>query len=93
MDRLREMFRYHPPKTQRRKEAHDAINDAAYEFALIVNAYVKDASCREFAFFAIQQARMFANQGATLDELIEQEQHLDNICAPVANIGPCPSNE
>lgn len=65
-----EYFKYHPPTTDERKIAHDAINRAALAFAKEVEANVQDEDCRKFAFFAIQQARMFANQGITVDELI-----------------------
>ena len=66
---LEHYFKYHPVATEGRKIAHDAINGAALEFAKTVLAHVQDEDCRKMAFFAIQQARMFANQGATIDEL------------------------
>lgn len=65
-----EYFKYHPPITDERKLAHDAINKAALAFALEVEKQVQDEDCRKFAMFAIQQARMFANQGITVDELV-----------------------
>ncbi|MEL6326110.1 MAG: hypothetical protein AAFQ61_04290 [Cyanobacteria bacterium J06626_23] len=70
---LSEWFKYHPPASDERKEAHARINGAAINFAETVLAEVKDDKCREMAFFAIQQARMFANQGATVDEIRGQE--------------------
>ncbi len=66
---VEEYFKYHPPLTDERKAKHNAINEAALAFAKAVNASVDDEDCRKMAFFAIQQARMFANQGATIDEL------------------------
>lgn len=70
---IEDYFKYHPPVTEARKAAHDAINKAALEFAKAVEANVVDEKCGEMAFFAIQQARMFANQGITIDELISME--------------------
>ena len=66
---LEHYFKYHPVATDSRKIAHHAINEAALKFARTVFAHVQDEDCRKMAFFAIQQARMFANQGATMDEL------------------------
>ena len=66
---IKEYFKYHPPLTDARKVAHQAINQAALAFALTVEENVKDDDCRKQAYFAIQQARMFANQGITVDEL------------------------
>lgn len=66
---IEEYFRYHPPQTDVRKEAHDRINKAALEFAQAIAADVVDPDCLKMATFAVQQARMFANQGVTIDEL------------------------
>ncbi len=66
---IEEYFKYHPPVTEARKQAHDGINTAALSFALAVDHLVKDPECKRMAIFAIQQARMFANQGVTVDEL------------------------
>lgn len=68
---IEEYFKYHPPLTQTRKENHDKINDAALNFAKCVDALVIDQKCKDMAIFAIQQARMFANQGITIDEVKE----------------------
>lgn len=64
-----EYFKYHPPLTEERKSIHDAINEAALSFAKVLDESVLDEETKKMAFFAIQQARMFANQGATIDEL------------------------
>lgn len=69
---LEEYFKYHPPLTQERKEAHDAINKAALAFAQVIQSNVKDEDCRKMAIFAVQQARMFSNQGITVDELSKE---------------------
>lgn len=66
---ISEWFQYHPPTTEKRRAIHAAINGAALAFAETVVQYVDDPTCKEMAVFAIQQARMFANQGATVDEL------------------------
>lgn len=63
-------FQYHPPTTEERKQKHDRINKAALEFAKAVVESVKDEETKNYAIFAIQQARMFANQGITVDEVI-----------------------
>jgi hypothetical protein len=64
-----EYFKYHPPLTEERKVIHDAINEAALSFAKVLDESVLDEETKKMAFFSIQQARMFANQGATIDEL------------------------
>lgn len=66
---LEDYFTYHPPKTEFRKQAHNEINQKAYEFAKAVDEFCEDESCKNMSIFAIQQARMFANQGITIDEL------------------------
>jgi hypothetical protein len=71
---IEEYFRYHPPKTEERKQKHNAVNDAALQFAKIVDASVVDEDCKKMAMFAIQQARMFANQGITVDSLVSGEE-------------------
>jgi N-acyl-L-homoserine lactone synthetase len=62
-------FQYHPPKTEERQQKHDRVNKAALEFAKVVAESVKDEQTKRFAIFAIQQARMFANLGITVDEV------------------------
>ena len=69
---LEEWFCYHPVGTQYCEDAHQSINTAAQDFAETVMRFVKNEKCKEQAFWAIQQARMFANMGATVDELKEQ---------------------
>ena len=66
---IEDLFSYHPCKSEARVQAHQAINDAALAFAQVVDANIHDQTTKGFALFAIQQARMFANQGATIDEL------------------------
>lgn len=66
---IEEYFKYHPPTTKGRVEKHDMINSAALEFAKVVEKSVNDEETKRMAFWSIQQARMFANQGCTLDEI------------------------
>ena len=69
---IEDYFRYHPPKTEERKQKHEAVNKAALEFAKVVEACVKDEQTKLFSIFAIQQARMFANQGITVDDIAQE---------------------
>lgn len=73
-EQLREYFRYHPPQTEERKQAHNAVNDAAFEFAKVVLATVKNERMRQSAFDQIQIARMLANQGITLEEIEKNDR-------------------
>lgn len=66
---IEDYFKYHPPTTQDRIDKHNAINSSALDFAKIINANIKDEDCKKMALFAVQQARMFANQGVTVDDL------------------------
>jgi hypothetical protein len=66
---IEQYFKYHPPLTDTRKAAHNAVNEAALAFAKTVEENVQDEDCCKQAYFAIQQARMLANQGITVDEL------------------------
>lgn len=64
-----EYFKYHPPTTGQRKLNHDLVNHTALEFARLVDTIILDEDCKKMALFSIQQARMFANQGITVDEI------------------------
>ncbi len=80
---IEEYFKYHPPTTDKRKAAHEAINTAALDFAKTIAANVTDPDCLKMAMFAVQQARMFANQGITIDEIRgsqeKQQEELDRV--------------
>lgn len=69
---MEEYFRYHPPTTEERKTSHNVINGQALAFAKAIDLYVTDPECKKMAIFALQQCRMFANQGITIDELRKQ---------------------
>ncbi len=73
---IEEYFKYHPPTTEERKAAHNIVNNTALEFAKVIDATVLDEDCKKMAMFAIQQARMFANQGITVDELRKNQSSL-----------------
>lgn len=66
---IEEYFRYHPPVTADRKRKHDRINSLALEFAKVIDVEIIDEDCKKMALFALQQCRMFCNQGVTVDEL------------------------
>lgn len=66
---IEEYFKYHPPITEDRKNKHNTVNDAALQLAKVIDETVSDEQCKQMALFAVQQARMFANQGITVDEL------------------------
>lgn len=80
-------FTYHPPTTEERKAKHLAINEGAKAFAKVILANVKDTRCRELAFYAIQQARMLANQGATVDEICPESKPVEKV-----EQSPCPAD-
>lgn len=65
-------FKYHPSTTEERIQKHKLINKIILEAAHIIDESVGDEKCKEYAFFALQQARMFANQGVVVDELRNQ---------------------
>ena len=69
---IEEYFKYHPPLTEVRKERHNQVNQLALDFAKYIGDNIQDEDCKKMAFFAIQQARMFANQGITIDEIANQ---------------------
>lgn len=71
---IEEYFKYHPPQTDERKKKHETINEHSLKLASLINDVVKDSECKRMAIFAVQQARMFANQGITVDELKEQQK-------------------
>jgi hypothetical protein len=70
---IEEYFKYHPPLTPERVNKHDRINHACLNLAKLIDANVVDEECKKMALFALQQCRMFSNQGITLDELTNLE--------------------
>lgn len=68
---IKEYFTYHPPQTEERKAKHESINEKCLELALLIDETIKDEDCKKNALFSLQQSRMFANQGITIDELQE----------------------
>lgn len=66
---LKEYFKYHPPLTGERKNKHNQINELSLALAEAIDTIVEDTGCKKMAIFALQQARMFANQGIVIDEL------------------------
>lgn len=76
---LEEYFRYHPPMTEERKARHDAINQAAIAFAKAVQENVQDEDLYKMTIYAIQMARMLANQGITIDELKQQFDSVNSV--------------
>lgn len=66
---LEEFFKYHPPTTQERIEKHNAINNAAYNFAEIVLENVSDEDSIKLIMNHIQTARMFCNQSIVIEEI------------------------
>jgi hypothetical protein len=66
---IEEYFRYHPPVSDERKRKHERINQLALQFAKAIDEELTDPVTKQYAIFAVQQARMFANQGITVDEL------------------------
>ena len=68
---IEEYFRYHPPSSDERKQKHDEINSAALAFAKVINKCVSDSPTRDMALAFVMQARMFANQGITVDDMRE----------------------
>ena len=76
---LKEVFLYHPPTTAKRIEAHKCINEAAYEYMSRLVSVVKDKSLLLSCYYAVQQARMLANQAVTFEELLELKQLSEKI--------------
>jgi hypothetical protein len=66
---IEEYFKYHPPLTEARIQKHNTVNETCLALAKILDQVVDDKDCKSMAMFALQQCRMFANQGITVDEL------------------------
>lgn len=67
---VEEYFKYHPPKTEERIKLHDCIDQTAMAMAVAIDMCVQDESTKTMAIAALQNARMLANQGITIDELV-----------------------
>jgi len=66
---IEEYFTYHPPQTEESKQKHETINRLTLELAKVIDELIENEETKKMALFALQQARMFANQGITVDEL------------------------
>ena len=66
---IEDYFTYYPPKNLDRVLKHNKVNDKCLELALLFMNSIEDENCRVKAIDCLQQARMFANQGITVDEL------------------------
>ena len=73
---IEEYFKHHPPD-EFRKKLHKKVNDAALEFAKVIMETVNNPRMKFTAINQIQQARMFANQGITIDDLPKEYSVLD----------------
>lgn len=70
---IKELFTYHPVQTEERKQKHDLINTSFLKLAEIIVDSIEDEDILKMCIFSLQQARMFANQGITLDEIKKLE--------------------
>lgn len=64
-----EMFEYHSIRTEERRVRHEKVDQAAKDFALVVDSCLQERELKTFALMSIYQARMFANQAITLAEV------------------------
>ncbi|BAZ39417.1 hypothetical protein NIES4101_53700 [Calothrix sp. NIES-4101] len=67
--KVEDYFRYYPTQSSDRKRKHERIQSLCIEFAQAIDAEIDDEECKRMALFALQQCRMFANQGITIDEM------------------------
>jgi len=67
---IKDYFKYHPP-TEERQKKHQQWNDKCMELALLLDELVEEPKCKDMCLFALQQCRMFGNQGITFDELLK----------------------
>jgi hypothetical protein len=74
LEDLKDEFRYHPPSSQERIDAHNKVNQAAFDFAATVFTTVTKDSKRNEIIQQIQIARMMANQAINVQYREEGEQ-------------------
>lgn len=71
---IEDQFKYHPPVSVTRQVKHDIVNQAALAFALkIGDAIPCYDPLYQTILNSIQQARMFANQSITYQELQKEQ--------------------
>jgi len=70
---IEDQFKYHPPVSLERQIKHDLVNKAALAFALEIEQIIPYSDpLHDTIINSIQQARMFANQSITYQELREE---------------------
>ena len=67
LEKLRDLFSYHPPVDSDRELKHEAINEAAVDFALAIAEVIDNPAELTTILRKIQEVRMLANQAIVLD--------------------------
>jgi hypothetical protein len=65
-DDLNDRFRYHPPTTQARIDAHQGVRDRARGLALWLNDHLPESREKSLALTAVQEAAMWANAAVAI---------------------------
>lgn len=66
-DKLVDLFSYHPPVTEERKQKHSVANKACVDFALTLSEVITDPAELTTLLRKIQEVRMLANQAITYE--------------------------
>ena len=72
---VKDYFTYHKCQTEERVEKHEDVNAAILDVAELLDHTIRDQDCKTMALFALQQCRMFAHQGITVDEVKKLRQN------------------
>jgi hypothetical protein len=66
---LKQLFSYHPPKTDEERRLHEIVNEASMEYAKSLASVVKDPAELTTILKEIQNVRMLANAAVCYDRV------------------------
>lgn len=67
IDQLSHRFAYHPPKDEETRDAHEAIREAAYALALVIEEHTFPGREQTLAHTKTEEAMMWANAAIARD--------------------------
>ena len=66
---IEEIFYYRPPTNPEQQQKHTTVNEAAKQFAFVIDANVANSEYKRQILLIVQQASLLSHQAITIDYL------------------------